>query len=132
MERVKKLLESKGIRPTHQRLKILKYLEDNKQHPTVDIIYGVMKKDIPTISKTTVYNTLNSLIENGVVLPIIITGKETRFDSIVTPHHHFYCEKCGKILDLKVECEHFKKGNIQGHKIKEMHGYYKGICKNCL
>ena len=81
MEKVKKLLESKGIRPTYQRLKILKYLEDNKEHPTVDIIYEVMKKDIPTISKTTVYNTLNSLIENGVALPIIITGKETRFDS---------------------------------------------------
>ncbi|MBU0952633.1 MAG: transcriptional repressor [Elusimicrobia bacterium] len=132
MEKVKKLLESKGIRPTYQRLKILKYLEDNKEHPTVDIIYEVMKKDIPTISKTTVYNTLNSLIENGVALPIIITGKETRFDSNVMSHHHFYCEKCGKILDLKVECEHFKKGNIQGHKIKELHGYYKGICKNCL
>src|SRR3989339_582075 len=125
MEKVRKLLESKNIRPTYQRLKILKYLTESKEHPTVDRIYGVMKKDIPTISKTTVYNTLNSLVEAGVALPIIITGKESRFDSNVMPHHHFYCEKCGKILDLKVECEHFKKGSIHGHSIKELHGYYK-------
>jgi len=42
------------------------------------------------------------------------------------------CGKCGRIIDLDIECNYFKKGNIKGHRIIELHGYFKGICKNCL
>ena len=132
MKELINILESLEIKPTYERLRILKYLKENKVHPTVNMIYDEVLKEIPTISKTTVYNTLNLFIEKGIVSPINITGTEERFDITTKPHHHFLCEKCGEIIDIDIECPYCKKGYIFEHKIKELHGYFKGICKNCL
>ena len=133
MKKLINILESLEIKPTYERLRIYKYLkEDNKMHPTVNTIYNGVLKDIPTISKTTVYNTLNLFIEKGIIIPIFITGKEERFDIITIPHHHFLCEKCNKIIDIIIKCPYFQKGSVQGHKINEFHAYFKGICKDCL
>ncbi len=104
----------------------------NKSHLTVEVIYKSLEKEIPTISRTSVYNTLNLFHEKDLVTTIFITGLETRFDSNTSPHQHFYCEKCKRIIDLNIKCNYFKKGNTQGHKITELHGYFKGICKDCL
>lgn len=132
MKKLKEILESAGIKPTYERLRILKYLEDNINHPTVNMIYDKIVKEIPTISKTTVYNSLDLFAEKGLVLPLIITGTEVRYDRNAKPHHHFLCEKCGRIYDINIECPYFKKGYVDGHKITELHGYFKGICKECL
>lgn len=132
MKKFKNILEKAVIKPTYERLRILKYLAENKVHPTVIMIYDEVVKEIPTISKTTVYNTLNLFIEKGIILPIYITGKEERYDITTKPHHHFLCEKCRRIIDIDIECPYFKKGYIDGHKITELHGYFKGICKECL
>lgn len=125
-------LEEKKIKPTYIRLKILNYLETNKTHPTAEAIFKALVKEIPTISRTSVYNTLNVFYKKGIITPIFITGLEARFDSNISPHHHFLCERCGQIIDLDIECSYYKKGNVQGHRITELHGYFKGICKDCL
>ncbi|MFH1368457.1 MAG: Fur family transcriptional regulator [Elusimicrobiota bacterium] len=129
---IKDLLLSKGIKPTHQRLAILKFLENNREHLTADGIYRRMVKQMPTISKNTVYNTLNKLAGKSVITAISITGKEARFDFIKGSHHHFFCEKCGGITDIDIECPNCKLNNIQGNLVREIHGYFKGICKDCL
>ena len=55
MQGFKEILSSKGIKPTYQRLKLMKYLKDVCSHPTADIIYKALVREVPTISKTTVY-----------------------------------------------------------------------------
>ena len=125
-------LEEKKIKPTYIRLKILNCLETNKTHHKAEAIFKALVKEIPTISRTSVYNTLNVFCEKGLITPIFITGLEVRFDSNISPHHHFLCERCGQIIDLDIECKNYKKGNVRGHRITELHGYYKGICKDCL
>jgi len=132
LKKFKIILESKGIKPTYQRLRILKYLEENKVHSTVEMIYKDLVKEIPTISRATVYNTLNTLMKKGLVIPVTIPGLETRFDSNVSWHHHLLCEDCGRIIDLDIECQYFEKGEVEGHRIKELHAYFKGICRDCL
>ena len=132
MESIKKKLQANKIKPTYIRLKILNYLEKNKIHPTAEGIYKALEKEIPTISRTSVYNTLNVFYEKGIVTPLFITGLEARFDINISPHHHFLCEKCGRIIDLDIECDYFKKGNVKGHRIIELHGYFKGTCRECL
>jgi Fe2+ or Zn2+ uptake regulation protein len=47
-------------------------------------------------------------------------------------HHHFYCKKCGKILDIDLSCPNIEKMSEFGHKVEEVHGYIKGICNKCL
>jgi len=132
MKRSKEILIGKGLKPTFQRLRILEYLQKHNNHPTVEMIYGDLVREIPTISKTTIYNTLNALLEKGIVHAITITGTESRYDFKSFPHHHFLCRRCGKVIDIDTECPYVKKGQIGGHKIEELHGYFKGICKECL
>lgn len=135
MERIKNVLNEKGIKPTYQRLKILEYMDKNtKNHPTVEMIYEELLKDIPTISMTTIYNTMNTFLERGLVYGVTITGTGVRYDFNTDPHHHFLCKKCGRIMDINVKCPFVErsKNSVCGHQIKEMHGYFKGICKDCL
>ena len=63
VENVGEYLKENGIKPSYQRMKIYEFLLQNRIHPTVDTIYRALNKEIPTLSKTTVYNTLNLFIE---------------------------------------------------------------------
>jgi Fur family peroxide stress response transcriptional regulator len=134
MKHIKSELEQKGIKPTYQRLCILEYLHEHLVHPTVEMIYDELIDRVPTMSKTTVYNTLKLLSGKGVVNEITITGTEVRYDINCKSHHHFLCKKCGKIYDIDVSCPFVNMDHkeVSGHEIQEIHGYFKGICKECL
>ncbi|NIO49685.1 MAG: hypothetical protein GTN73_09670 [Candidatus Aminicenantes bacterium] len=134
MKTLKNMLKEKGIKPTYQRLKILEYLGNNlNNHPTVEMVYEEILKDIPTLSLTTVYNTLNYFLEKGLVFGVTITGTEVRYDFDTKYHHHFLCKICGQIFDIDIKCAYAEgeKRMVSGHRIDEVHGYFKGICKDC-
>ena len=57
-----------GVRPSVQRIAVMNYLLEHRTHPTVDEIYVALSKDMPTLSKTTVYNTLELLVKQKAVL----------------------------------------------------------------
>ena len=95
MEKLSAYLEEEGIRSSYQRLKILEYLQAHRTHPTVDIIYKNLSKEIPTLSKTTVYNTLKLFVSKGIVQELTIEEKEVRYDADTKPHAHFKCIECG-------------------------------------
>jgi Fe2+ or Zn2+ uptake regulation protein len=132
MEIIKNRMQATGLKPTYQRLKVLEYLQKHMdEHPTVEEIYEALLKEIPTISITTIYNTLNAFLEKGLVSAITITGTEVRYDYHTTHHHHFLCKQCGRIFDIDIQCPIVDKDVIQGHRVEEFHGYLKGICKWC-
>lgn len=125
-------LNKASLKQTVQREEILKYILADKIHPTADMIYKNIVKIIPHISRTTVYNNLKALEKANIIKAITITGEdETRYDAVVEPHHHFVCEKCGKIYDIDICCNNFLKKNIEGHSINSVYAYFKGICKEC-
>jgi len=132
MENLIKILQSKNIQPSHQRIKILEVLIKNKDHMNVNMIYDELSKEIPTISKTTVYNTLSTFVEKGLVHCLTITPEEMRYDYETKPHHHLLCKRCGRIIDVNVRCAYAEAMEIEGHSIEEIQGYFKGICKECL
>jgi len=132
MERLKNTLVDRNIKPTYQRLAILRYIYDNRIHPTVDMIYDDLLRKIPTISKTTIYNTLEMYIKKGLVAPIVITGTETRYDTSEGSHHHFVCERCNRIIDVEMKCSLGGRRSVNGHLIKEIHCYLEGVCRDCL
>lgn len=86
-------------RITVQKLKILEYLRSVKTHPTAEIVYGAVKKEIPTITLATVYRNLNLLDNEGKILRLEI-GNEFHFDADISRHQHCVCRKCGKIYDV--------------------------------
>jgi len=103
IDEVSELMKRNNISPSVQRISIYKYMIDNKNHPTVDMIYKALEKKIPTLSKTTVYNTLNLFIEKGIVIEIKIDKNEMRYDADVSIHGHFLSEKTGEIHDFDVD-----------------------------
>lgn len=130
---LKEILTAKGLKPTYQRILILDYLSGNmKKHLTTEHVYEALSKKTPTLSLTTVYNTLGSFLDAGLVTAITITGTEVRYELTTTPHHHLLCKRCGRIIDVDIQCPNANRKNIKGYKIDEVHGYFKGICKSCL
>ncbi len=120
------------IRPSHQRIKILEYLMEHPCHPTVDQIFNDLQKEIPTLSKSTVYNTLTSFMEAQLVRVITIEENETRYDIITHNHGHFKCDSCGAIYDFKINIDDFTAGELSGFQIYDKNVYFKGICPKCL
>lgn len=110
------------------------YLMEHRTHPTVDEIYVALSPSIPTLSKTTVYNTLKLLSEHGAIQTLTIDGRNTCYDAVTTPHAHFLCKCCGRIYDLAPTPSDSHPGEMEreGHQIQEIHHYYKGICKQCI
>ena len=127
-----KMLKENSIKTTLQRLEILRYLDDHRTHPTADQIYSDLKEKNPSLSKTTVYNSLKIFKEHGIIQTLTISSSELRYDFKCTMHHHFLCKKCGKIIDIDISCPHIEKIRKEGYQIDEAHGYFKGICKECL
>lgn len=124
-------LKNHGIKPSYQRIRIFDYLIKNKNHPTVDNIYTALVGDIPTLSKTTVYNTLKLFHEKGIVIIVNIEENESRFDADTSNHGHFKCSKCGKIYDFNLNKENLSIPELSKFSINEKHIYLKGVCPDC-
>ncbi|WP_346713144.1 Fur family transcriptional regulator [Mediterranea massiliensis] len=126
-------LQSHSIKPSVQRIAIMQYLMDHHTHPTVDEIYTALAPSMPTLSKTTVYNTLKLLDEHAAIQTLTIDGRNTCYDGDTTPHAHFFCKVCCKVYDLPCSPELFRlaESGSEGHDVQEVHYYYKGICKHC-
>jgi len=124
-------LRNAGIKPSVQRLKIYEYLVNSLEHPTVDSIYNFLSSEIPTLSKTTVYNTMKLFQDNGLVMVVNIEDNETRFDADTSFHGHFKCTECGKVYDFPLPNTQPKIKELANHIVKESHYYLKGICANC-
>ena len=130
MDNISVYLSGYGIRPSVQRIAIMRYLQNNRTHPTVDEIYEALKNQIPTLSKTTVYNTLKLFVENGAALYIGIDEKNARFDGTTEPHAHFRCKQCGLITDLPMDINSILPKDFKGD-IEETYFYLKGTCESC-
>jgi len=126
-----KVLQAHGIRPSYQRIKIYEYLIEHKNHPTADMIYQELHSDIPTLSKTTVYNTLKLFYSVNVVQKIMIEEHETRFDADTSIHGHFKCLSCGKVFDFPVQKDALVYGVSEGFIIQNEQIYCTGYCPGC-
>lgn len=133
MTEISTYLESHGVKPSVQRIALMEYLLTHRTHPTVDEMYSALISKIPTLSKTTVYNTMKLFVDNNLALSIAIDDKNLRFDGDVSVHAHFLCLNCGKLYDLPVDdSEKLKLESVEGKSVKEVMLYYKGYCENCI
>ena len=124
------IMMSKGVKPSALRLQIYEYLDDHRTHPTVDEIYVSLAENFPTLSKTTVYNTVKILEKSGIIKAISIEGFRTRYDANADFHGHFLCKDCGMVYDVVLkECPEFSQ---TGFEVSSKDVYYSGCCKSCL
>ena len=118
--------------PTIQRIAVLECLEKTKKHPTADQVLVAVRKKFPSVSRATVYNTLEALTQAGLILRITVDPAVARYDADLGPHAHFRCRVCNVIYDIDVEDENTLGEQIEGHQIETVRMYAYGVCEKCL
>jgi Fe2+ or Zn2+ uptake regulation protein len=131
MNKIVQQFAQHGLRPSPQRMAVLKYLCDHKTHPTAETIYGALAPKYPTLSRTTVYQTLEKLYESGLAQKIVIEDGQMRFDADMSNHGHFKCNACGEVFDFFYAQDFPFPQMENGFVIHEQHLYYKGLCPAC-
>ena len=100
MEDMLKKLAAYGIQPTPQRIAVAEYVLNTVNHPTADEVWMNVRDRCPTLSRATVYNTLNLFAEKGLLRTQSFKEGVAVFDPHVAPHHHFIDEETGNVLDI--------------------------------
>lgn len=88
---------------SRQREAILSNLTRRYDHPTAETVYADIRKSFPRISLGTVYRNLNVLADMGKVVRFSTGDGTDHFDARTTPHCHFICKHCGKIVDMELD-----------------------------
>ncbi|OGW25341.1 MAG: transcriptional repressor, partial [Nitrospirae bacterium GWC2_42_7] len=121
--------KNSGIKLTPQRLAILDYLEGNTGHPSADDIYKAVQQTFPTMSFATVYTTLETLRQRGMLAELTIDPAKKRFDPNTERHHHLICTSCKKVVDVHGDfCLDIPAGVADGFNLTGNHIEFYGIC----
>jgi Fe2+ or Zn2+ uptake regulation protein len=127
-------LTNHGIRPSVQRAAVMEYLMTHRTHPTVERIYADLVRQYPSLSLTTVYNTLSVLAEKGAALALDLDSDCTHYDGDTSPHAHFICTCCGAIFDLEPDDDlraMYAATPPRGVSFTSVQLTYKGLCEKC-
>jgi Fur family peroxide stress response transcriptional regulator len=89
-----------GLIATHQRMAVFCELAGTNEHPDAESIYKHVKPKLPSISLDTIYRTLRTFEEKGMVSKVTTVSERARFDADTSDHPHFVCLKCGSVTDI--------------------------------
>ena len=123
------------LKYSRQREAVYNFLTTRKDHPTADFVYTNIREEYPNVSLGTVYRNLQLLTSIGHIQKIRVGDGIDHFDADISPHNHFYCRKCGSVIDLdmdnidsinEIAGKNFD-GRIEDHII-----CFTGVCGKCL
>jgi Fur family peroxide stress response transcriptional regulator len=128
---VAEFLRERGIQPSYQRIRIYEVLAATKAHPSADVIHRELSLQMPTLSRTTVYSTLELFVERGVAQKLALSGSELRYDADISAHVHFRCRSCGAVSDLRGTAAPPLPRVPRGFVIERAQFYAEGLCPGC-
>ena len=129
---LKDLLRNHGVRPSIHRVRILEYMQAIGGHPTADEVYKALASELPSLSKATVYNTLHTFVEAGVLRDLAIDQVEIRYDVMTENHGHFRCDNCQTIYNFQVNFDQIMIMGEGEFEVTERNIYFKGLCPACV
>lgn len=122
------------IRATRQRDAIRKAFIDSGHPLGPQELLKIARKHVPNLGIATVYRTINSLVEQSWLTPVVIPGEAPRYE-ITNPnhHHHFRCRSCGMVFEI---CECPGNGKLEdllpeGFVLESHELIFHGLCDNC-
>jgi Fur family iron response transcriptional regulator len=103
-----KLLERKlrdtGLRPTRQRLALARLLfSRGDRHVSAEQLHAEARAARVSVSKATVYNTLNQFKSAGLLREIAIEGERSYFDTNTSNHFHFFDGTRRELMDFEAD-----------------------------
>ncbi len=118
---------------TPQRLSILRTVLTRLDHPTAEEVYREVRQGMPTVSMTTVYHTLETLVEIGAFARVSPYPDVRRYDKDVSEHLHVICSRCDQVVDLPAPASPAVTGIQQSTGFKGLKPIqaFVGICPRC-
>jgi len=132
INKAKDIISEGGLKFTHQRMVIYDSIANMENHPTAEHVFEAIKTQNPSISLGTVYKTLETFVNAGIIRKFIDNKGVMRFDAILEAHSHLYCKKTNEITDYQNKelesmlQEFFNKHKIKGFEIEEVSIVIKG------
>jgi Fe2+ or Zn2+ uptake regulation protein len=109
-----------GIQPSAQRVAVAEYVLFTDDHPSAERVWSKVRRGFPTLSRATVYNTLNLFVEKGLLRSHVLAEGNVVFDPNVTKHHHFIDETSGRIHDVPWDAVRVSKlGELEGFEVDD-------------
>jgi len=134
LHKFRELCRQRDLAVTHQRITIYEALSSMPGHPSPEQVYECVRQQISSISLATVYKTINTFIETGIVHEASLHHGSIRLDSNLEPHHHMVCTKCKTIFDLKQGAigPVLLKGTLpNGFRAQRLSVEVLGLCERC-
>ena len=89
-----------GLKATHQRIVIYEALQQLHGHPAAEEVFHQLRPANPSISLGTVYKSLDSFVEAGLIKRVLSEAGSRRYDANCHPHNHIYCCNTNEIIDF--------------------------------
>ncbi|MGO9057955.1 MAG: Fur family transcriptional regulator [Candidatus Binataceae bacterium] len=128
------VLRKRGIQPSAHRVAVAGYVLNSCDHPSAENVASEVRKTFPMISRATVYNTLNLLVDKGLLREFVLDDGKTVFDANMDHHHHFVDEQSGRVYDIPWESLRVSRlESLKGFEVKEyqvvVRGRVKGVSR---
>jgi Fur family peroxide stress response transcriptional regulator len=125
-----------GLAVTHQRQVIFDALAKTPDHPSPEDVYARVKEAVPSMSLATVYKTLHTFIEHGILRELSPHHGSLRVDWNTEPHHHLICTRCKKVMDIELEDEELRRIHPhqklpRGFQVQRVAVEIQGLCARC-
>ncbi|MCD6272603.1 MAG: transcriptional repressor [Deltaproteobacteria bacterium] len=135
LDNFKHACKNAGLKLTHQRLEIYRELAMASDHPAAETIHKRLKERMPTISLDTIYRTLMTLENHGLIRKVQTVESQARYEAEMIQHHHLICDKCKKIMDFQWKT--FDESTLPDEisawgRIQYKNVVLHGICDKCL
>lgn len=123
---IRDYLPRHGLKITPQRVAVFEAIATLKNHPTAENIIEFIRKKNPNIAVGTVYNTLETFVEKGIITKVKTDGETMRYDATTSRHHHLYSADSRRIEDYYddelnqwIE-EYFSRKDIPGFQLEDV------------
>jgi len=134
VERFKEACRQAGLKLTLQRLEIFREVASTMAHPDAETVFHGVRARLPMVSLDTVYRTLWTLTDLGLLSTLGPRHERARFDANLSPHHHYVCIRCGQAKD-------FQSADLDAVRLPESiagfgtvigaHVEVRGVCAQC-
>ena len=93
-----------------------------------------LRRKIPAISLATVYKTIHTFVDSGLLREASLLHGSLRVESNLHPHHHLVCVRCKSITDVDeqdMEPVRFRRKPQRGFLVQRYAVEIHGTCEKC-
>jgi Fur family peroxide stress response transcriptional regulator len=132
----RELCKRSGLALTHQRQVVFDSLASmpTHHHPSPEEVYEEVRKLIPSISQATVYKTLHTFVQHGILRELSPHHGTLRVDLNTHAHHHLICTQCKSVMDIEdgdLDPVKLRRRLPKGFRVERVAVEIQGLCEKC-